>query len=72
MERYDYSKLLGRMRERGMTQREFAKEVGISEATANMSLNNKRDFRQDEITRAISILGIDVAEIPSYFFTHQL
>ena len=52
MERYDYSKLLGLMREKRITQTCLAKKVGISETSMNFSLNNKRDFKQEEILSA--------------------
>ena len=46
---YDYSKLLGRMKEKGYTQAALAAVLGISEVTLNLALNNNRDFRQSEI-----------------------
>ena len=50
---YDYSRVLGRMKERGYTQATFAKALGISEPTLNLSLNNKRTFKQDELYRSV-------------------
>lgn len=67
MRQYDYSKLLGRMRERGFTQETFAGAVGVSACTMNLTLNNKRDFRQDEILRACDVLGIDLGNLPANF-----
>lgn len=72
MEIYDYSKLLGRMKERGFTQAALAKQVGISETSMNHSLNNKRDFAQDEMIRACMALEIPIGQIVDYFFTHKL
>lgn len=72
MERYDYSKLLGKMKERGFTQAVFAKKLGISPCSLNLSLNNKRGFRQDEIFRATRVLEISAKELPSYFFQSKL
>lgn len=69
---YDYSKLLGRMKERGFTQETFAKELGISACSLNLSLNNKRDFRQKEMLRAIELLDIPSGSIEDYFFTSNL
>ena len=69
---YDYSKLLGRMKEKGFTQETFSKEVGISECSLNLSLNNKRDFRQTEITRGCNALDIPISEVEAYFFAHKL
>ena len=45
----DYSKLLGRMKECGMTQEALACAIGISESTLNLKLNNKGVFTQKEI-----------------------
>lgn len=70
MERYNYSLLLGRMKERGFTQDKMAKEVGISACSMNLSLNNKRNFRQDEILRISALLGITGKDMESYFFAH--
>lgn len=67
MERYDYSKLLGRMRECGYTQAMLAKAIGISETSLNLSLNNKRDFDQDEMIRSCDTLGIPIEQISEYF-----
>ena len=67
---YNYSKLLGAMREQGYTQESLAKALGISACSLNLTLNNKRDFRQDEISKASEILGIPVSEINVYFFSH--
>lgn len=72
MQSYDYSKLLGLMRERGFTQEKLAKTIGISECSMNFSLNNKRNFRQDEISKISGALGIPVGEIEDYFFNHNL
>lgn len=69
MERYDYNKLLGKMREKRVTQDALAAKIGISSTSMNLSLNNKRDFRQDEILSVCEVLDIPLSEIPRYFFT---
>ena len=68
MREYDYGKLLGRMRERGETQESLAKKVGISATSMNLSVNNKRDFRQDEMLKVCEELEIPPREIGAYFF----
>lgn len=72
MQKYDYSLLLGRMKEYGYTQAKLAKELGISECSVNFSLNNKRNFRQDEILKLVDILEIPSGKLEEYFFTHEL
>lgn len=69
MEKYNYSLLLGRMKERGFTQERMAEKLGISACSMNLSLNNKRNFRQDEILRISALLGITGKDVESYFFT---
>ena len=68
MERYDYKKLLGRMREKRFTQDTLAEKIGISATSMNLSLNNKRDFRQEEILSVCEQLNIPLSAIPNYFF----
>lgn len=72
MQKYDYSLLLGRMREKGYTQEKLAQELGISECSVNFSLNNKRNFRQDEILKMKDALDIPSEKLEAYFFTHKL
>ena len=68
---YDYSKLLGKMKEKGYTQIQLAKQIGVSEATLNFSLCNKRFFKQDEIVGICDALGIEIADVDVYFFSHK-
>ncbi|MBR2943357.1 MAG: DUF739 family protein [Clostridia bacterium] len=66
---YEYSKLLGRITEKFGTQGRFAEAVGMSERSLSLKLNSKVPFKQPEITKACSLLEIDDADIPAYFFT---
>lgn len=68
MEQYDYGKLLGRMREKRFTQDYLAEKIGISATSMNLSLNNKRDFKQEEIVSVCSELDISLADVADYFF----
>lgn len=72
MREYDYSRLLGRMREKGYTQEKLAKALGISETSLNHRLNNKLNFRQDEIVTASDILMIPRQKLEDYFFADKL
>lgn len=72
MQKYDYSKLLGRMRERGETQDSMAVKIKISACSMNQKLNNKSDFKQSEIYNIIGILGIPLADVQEYFFARIL
>lgn len=66
MREYDYSRLLGRIRERGETQETVAKAISVNVSTLNQKLNNRRDFSQSEIRNICSFL--DISDINSYFF----
>lgn len=69
---FNYSKLRGRIIEKFDTQRCFAKELGVSERTLSLKLNNKIFFAQDEITRIAELLNIDSDKIQVYFFEKQV
>lgn len=66
---YDYAKLNGRIIEKCGSQSVFAKQMNLSERTVSQKLNNKIAWKQSEIQRAIVVLGLEVEEIPLYFFT---
>ncbi len=67
---YDYSKLLGRLREMGLTQSDLAGKIGISEATLNQKFKNKTEFKQTEIAKILSAVNVDMASVDAYFFNH--
>lgn len=67
----DYSKLKGLMREKGVTQAELAKKIGISESSLNLKLNDKTEFKQREISKICEILNI-IGGVDLYFFTKKL
>lgn len=69
---FDYSKLRGRIREMFGTEGAFAKAMTLSQQTLSTKLNNKVLFTQDEIKSACSILQIETADIPAYFFTENV
>lgn len=66
--KFDYSKLLGRIKEFGHTQETLAKEIGITESSMSMKLNNKAYFKQIEIRLICGVLEIPDSEIGVYFF----
>ena len=69
---YDYSKLLGRIKECGFTQETLAKAIKMSESTLNLKLNNKAFFKQQEIRKIRKVLGICLEEVGIYFFTEKV
>ena len=66
---YNYSRLLGRIVEKVVTQYKFAQAIGLSERTVSLKLNGKVGWKQTEIAKACDILDIDKSEICDYFFT---
>jgi hypothetical protein len=66
---YDYSKLLGRIIEKYGSQANFSGAMGLSERSLSLKLNSKVGFKQDEIVKACSLLGLTAIDIPEYFFT---
>ena len=66
--KYNYSKLLGRMKERGITQEQLAKEIGKDKSTVNAKLNGKYAFTTKEIDDICKVLDIPNSEIGDYFF----
>lgn len=66
--KFNYSKLLGRMKECGFTQEKLAKAVGMSKNTLNLKLNNKYSFSQDEIIAICKLLNIPISEIGEFFY----
>ena len=69
---FDYSKLKGRMREKGVTQEEIADSIGMNKSTLSLKLNNQFPFVQDEINKLINILDIPADRIKDYFFIEKV
>ena len=70
--KFDYSKLLGRIKEYGFTQESICLKIGMSESTLSYKLNNKSFFTQIEIKKICSLLGIESEVIGLYFFTPKV
>ena len=66
---FDYSKLLGRIKEKGFTQETLAKRIGITPGVMSIKLNNQSHFKQREIFAICEALEIAISEIGDYFFT---
>ena len=70
--KFDYSKLKGLIIEKFGNQCRFAKELRVSEHTLSKRLNNFVEFRQSDIVKICDVLGIDPADIHTYFFTVEV
>lgn len=67
--KYNYSRLLGKIKENYGTQENFAKALGIGRVSLSQRLNSKLEFSQNEINKSIELLGLDPLDIPAYFFS---
>lgn len=69
MPEMNYNELRGKIRDCGLTQKEVAARIGLSEGQFNRKLAGEFVFRQDEIEKLTKLLAIDAIEIARYFFT---
>lgn len=65
---YNYSKLLGKLREHGITQGKLAEMLGKNESTISSKLSGKFYFTVEEIDAICELLNIGSEEIGIYFF----
>lgn len=65
---FDYSKLLGRIREYGYTQKTLAAAVKMSVSQLNQCLKSKSNFKHIKILAICKVLDIPVSEIGAYFY----
>ena len=65
----NYSKLLGRIKERGITQEQLAVMIGKNKSTISAKLQGHYSFTAKEIDSICRVLDISNDEIGAYFFT---
>lgn len=58
--------LKGAIKSKGLTQSETAKIIGISTASLNYKINNRRQFTASEISKLVDLLTI--IDKDKYFF----
>lgn len=64
-----YSKLRGRIVEVYVSNKAFADALGIDASSLSFKLNNKTQWKQEEIVKACLLLGIPIEDVHLYFFT---
>lgn len=69
---YSYSRLRGRIRRCGRTQKEVAYAAKLNPATLSQKLCGKGYFRQNEISSICEMLEIADTEISDYFFGQEV
>ena len=67
MQKYDYARLRGKIREKHGSEKSFARALGVSAATLSSKLCGHIGFTQGEIERSASLLGIGKELIADYF-----
>lgn len=72
MPKMDYSRLLGKIREKGFTQKSLSENIGVSESHLCQKLAGNYAFKQTEMKKICDLLEISGEEIGSYFFTPEL
>lgn len=68
----DFSKLLGRIKEKGLTQETVARLISRNPCTFSQKVHNRGIFTAAEIEGICNILEIDTGEIGAYFFTPKV
>jgi hypothetical protein len=68
LEKYDYSALRGKIREKFARQSDFAAALGPAPSTLSKKLNNSSEWSHTEIVRSCELLGIALEDAAAYFF----
>lgn len=69
--KYNYKMLKLKIKEIYDRQELFAQALGISISSLNQRLNNKTDWKGEEMITACDLLGISYMDIPKYFFVEN-
>lgn len=69
---YDYSKLLGKIKEKYGTQKEFAKALGVGNTSLSQRLNNHLEWTQDEMKKTMILFNEPLNKINEYFFKKKV
>ena len=73
MEKYNFDKLKGTIKEIFGTQNDFAEAMEMAPNTLSSKLNNQSDFSSTEISKAVDLLKIKSAEEAwKIFFTREV
>ena len=69
---YGYSKLKGKIREVYGTDKAFAEAMDMGRVSLSLKLNNKSEWAQDEMEKAMELLKIPRTSVRTYFFSHKV
>lgn len=62
-------KILGRMRELGITQKCVSDHLGLAASTVSQKINGVRPMSLDEAEKLAALIQIRPSEFGTYFFT---
>lgn len=71
-EKYDYSKIFGKITEKLGTRRKLAEELRMNETTLSYKFNGISDFTREEMKKICIILDEPLEMIITYFFTEKV
>lgn len=71
-EKYDYSKLFGKITEKLGSRRQLAEKLGMNESTLSYKFNGTSDFTREEMKKTCKILNEPLSSIMEYFFTERV
>ena len=63
-----YLKLRGRIKEKGLTEQDFARKLNLSRTSLSLRLNGKTAWNLPEIEATCEILSIPETQVSDYFF----
>lgn len=66
---FNYAKLRGKTVEMGKTDKDVATAAKMNPSTYSQKLNGKGVFTQEQICSICAFLGIELIDVPAYFFT---
>lgn len=66
------AKLKAKIVEKGMVQEEIAQALGMTIATFNYKVNNKREFKASEIKKLSEHLSLTAEEVNAIFFAEEV
>lgn len=69
---YNYSKLSGKIKEVFGGQRGFAEAMCLSENAISRKLQGKSPWKDKQMHRAVTLLGLEATNIPEYFFENKV
>lgn len=66
------NELRAAMTRKGMTQEQVAEALGVTTATLNYKINNKREFKTSEVKALVDLLEIPKEDIDKIFFANDV